>query len=208
VAFHHALLGRRVALVRPDPCKADSRYLLYYFLLHSWRQVVESNVITGATVDRIPLEKFPSFPAALPAIRIQQRIAEILSAYDALIENNRRRMSLLETSARELYQEWFVRLRFPGHEHTHIIDGMPEGWERVPTPDAIDINPRTLLSDQAEHWSVEMADLPINSMVIQQATLREGRSGSKFQNGNTLFARITPCLENGKTAFVDFLRGR
>lgn len=144
-------------------------------------------------------------PALIPPLDTQQRITDILSAYDDLIENNRRRMALLEQAARELYREWFVRLRFPGHEHTRLTNGVPEGWECVPTPEAIEVNPITRLSDEAEHWSVEMADLPTNSMVIQQATKREGRSGSKFRNGDTLFARITPCLENGKTAFVDFL---
>lgn len=121
-------LGRRVALVRPNPDCVDSRYLLYFFLSRAWRQVVEGNVITGATVDRIPLERFPDFPAALPDLWVQQRIADILSAYDDLIENNRRRMALLEQAARELYREWFVRLRFPGHEHTRITNGVPEGW--------------------------------------------------------------------------------
>ena len=198
-------LGRRVALVRPDPNQVDSRYLLYFFLSRGWRQVIEGNVVTGATVNRVPLERFPSFPVALPRLRIQQQIADILSAYDDLIENNRRRMALLDEAARQLYREWFVRLRFPGHEHTRSTNRVPEGWERVPTPEAIEINPPTRLSDEAEHWSVQMADLPTDSMVIQQATKREGRSGSKFRNGDTLFARITPCLENGKTAFVDFL---
>lgn len=198
-------LGRRVALVRPDPTKADSRYLLYKFLSREWRQVVEENVMTGATVDRIPLERFPLFPIMLPSLPIQQRIASSLSAYDELIENNRRRMVLLEDAARRLYREWFVRLRFPSYEHTRLVVGVPVGWERVPTPDAIEINPTTKLSDEPEQWSVEMADLPTDSMVIQQATRRVGRTGSKFQNGDTLFARITPCLENGKTAYVDFL---
>jgi hypothetical protein len=59
-----------------------------------------------------------------------ERIADILSAYDDLIENNRRRMALLEEAARQLYREWFVRLRFPGHEHTRFTDGLPEGWQR------------------------------------------------------------------------------
>ncbi len=135
----------------------------------------------------------------------QIRIAAILSTYDDLIENNRRRMVLLEDAARQLYREWFVRLRFPGHEHTRITDGVPEGWKQVPVPGAIEIKPRTPLSDDDEHWWVEMADLPTNSMVIQNAVKRDGRSGSKFMNGDTLFARITPCLENGKTAFVNFM---
>ncbi len=125
-------LGRRVALIRPDPTKVDSRFLLYYFLSHGWRKVVEGFIVTGATVDRIPLEKFPDFPAALPKLPVQKQIASILSAYDDLMENNRRRMALLEESARLLYQEWFIRLRFPGHEHVKIKDDIPEGWEKVP----------------------------------------------------------------------------
>lgn len=135
----------------------------------------------------------------------QCRIRGVLSGYDDLIENNRRRMALLEESARLLYREWFVHLRFPGHEHTRITDGVPEGWERIPTPEAIEINPKTKLSDDEEHWYVEMADLPTDSMVINGAVMRDGRSGSKFQNGDTLLARITPCLENGKTGFVNFM---
>lgn len=66
-----------------------------------------------------------------PDISYQQRIADILSAYDDLIENNKRRMTLLEEAARQLYREWFVRLRFPGHEHVRISNGVPEGWRKV-----------------------------------------------------------------------------
>jgi type I restriction enzyme, S subunit len=130
-------LGRRVALVRPDPKKADPRFLLYYFMSHEWRRVVEGFVITGATVDRIPLEKFPDFPVQLPKLSVQRRIADTLTAYDDLMENNRRRMALLEESARLLYREWFVHLRYPGHnermkdEGGRMNDGLPQGWEQV-----------------------------------------------------------------------------
>jgi type I restriction enzyme S subunit len=65
----------------------------------------------------------------LPKISTQIRIAEILSAYDDAIENNNRRITLLEKTARELYREWFVRFRFPGHERTEFVNGLPEGWE-------------------------------------------------------------------------------
>ena len=71
---------------------------------------------------------------------VQERIANILSAYDDLIENNRRRMALLEDSARLFYNEWFVRLRFPGYEHTRIIDGVPEGWEQKTLGECITLN--------------------------------------------------------------------
>ncbi|GAB4264584.1 MAG: hypothetical protein Kow0065_15370 [Methylomicrobium sp.] len=170
-------LGRRVALIRPDPYLADSRYLLYYFQSESWRKTVEENVICGATVDRIPLEKFPNFPVAIPSLEVQKKIASILSAYDNLIENNRRRMALLEESARLLYREWFVRLRFPGYEHARIVDGVPEGWDKIPASESIEINPKTPLSDEDDHWYVEMADLSTDSMVIQNAVKKAGRSG-------------------------------
>jgi type I restriction enzyme, S subunit len=179
-------------------------FLYYYMEQEPIARWLEQHAV-GTTMLNLSAGIVDELPLRYPVIAVQQRIADILTAYDDLIENNRRRMALLEEAARQLYREWFVRLRFPGHEHTRITNGVPEGWERVPTPEAIEINPTTRLSDEPEHWSVEMADLPTNSMVIQQATRREGRSGSKFRNGDTLFARITPCLENGKTAFVDFL---
>jgi type I restriction enzyme S subunit len=75
-----------------------------------------------------------------PSPTIQERISEILSAYDDLIENNRRRVALLEEAAQQLYREWFVRLRFPGHEHTRITNSVPEGWRRVPLGDCVTLH--------------------------------------------------------------------
>lgn len=125
-------LGRRMALVRPDTTKVVPRFLHYYFLSPAWKALMLSNVMTGATVDRIPIARFPNFEVRLPRLSAQQRIADTLSAYDDLIENNRRRIALLEQSARLLYREWFVHLRFPGHEHVKVVDGVPEGWTRSP----------------------------------------------------------------------------
>jgi len=178
----------------------NPRFVAYF--LESTLRSTQSDKAAVPGVNRNDLHEIP---VTVPEPAEQEAIVEVLAAYDDLIENNTRRIKLLEDAARLLYEEWFVRLRFPGHEHTPVNDGVPEGWEGVPTPEAIDINPKTKLSDASEHWWVEMGDLPPNSMVIQGARLRDGRSGSKFQNGDTLFARITPCLENGKTAFVDFL---
>ncbi len=123
-------LGRRMALIRPDQDKLHPRFLHYYFLSPKWRNVIDSNIIIGATVNRIPIKNLPDFEVDFPTLAEQSQIASILSAYDDLIENNRRRIQLLEESARLLYKEWFVHLRFPGHEHTKIIDGVPEGWKR------------------------------------------------------------------------------
>jgi type I restriction enzyme S subunit len=123
-------LGRRMALVRPDPQKVNPRFLLFYFLSPIWRAKMDAITITGATVNRIPLTTFPVTEVSIPGLNAQNAIAETLSAYDDLIENNRRRIALLEEAARMLYREWFVGFRFPGHEHARIIDGLPEGWDR------------------------------------------------------------------------------
>ena len=132
-------LGRRMALVRPDRDKVDPRFLHYFFLSPVWRAKMNAITITGATVNRIPLIIFPETAVSFPRLDEQEKIADILSAYDDLIENNRRRIALLEQAARLLYREWFVHFRFPGHEHVKIADGLPEGWSKLPMSDLADI---------------------------------------------------------------------
>ena len=124
-------LGRRMALIRPDETKAHGKYLYYYFFSEEWRSTVSSHIITGATVDRIPIAKFPKFIISLPPMEKQHKIANILSNYDDLIVNNKKQIKLLEEAAQRLYKEWFVDLRFPGYEDVEIVDGVPEGWEKV-----------------------------------------------------------------------------
>jgi type I restriction enzyme S subunit len=97
-------------------------YLLTYLPLASLN--------SDAAVPGLNRERALSLTIKLPPLKEQYSIASILSTYDDLIENNRRRMALLEDAARQVYQEWFVRLRFPGYEHTRIVDGVPEGWEK------------------------------------------------------------------------------
>lgn len=126
-------LGRRMALIRPDTQKIDARFLLYYFFTDAWRAVIRNNMLTGATVDRIPLTTFPNYSVSVPPLPVQRRIAGILSAYDELIENSQRRIRLLESMARALYREWFVHFRFPGHEKVRRVASplgeIPQGWE-------------------------------------------------------------------------------
>ncbi len=121
-------LGRRMALIRVDESKAYYKFLFYYFYSDAWKAVIKENTVLGATVDRIPLIKFPDFIIELPPIETQHRIADMLSAYDDLIENNRKQIKLLEEAAQRLYKEWFVDLCFPGWENTKIVDGVPDGW--------------------------------------------------------------------------------
>jgi len=122
-------LGRRMALIRPDLNMVNPKYLHYYLMSSKWKAIIESNIISGATVDRIPIKKFPEFELELPPLDIQNEIASILYSYVNLFENNQRRIQLLEESASLLYKEWFINLKFPRHEHVKIVDGVPEEWE-------------------------------------------------------------------------------
>lgn len=113
-----------------DPQKADARFIYYYFSCReSVQRLISQNSSSG--VPHINLTALRNFLVSVPTLREQQRIADILSIYDDLIENNRRRIALLEEAARILYREWFVLFRFPGHEHFEFTEGLPQEWERT-----------------------------------------------------------------------------
>ena len=127
------------ALHRIRPAECMNNEFLFYSLFHKGRTGRLSPLFTGATIKHLPREKLAKVEVEVPPLEVQNRIASILSAYDCLIENNQRRIQLLEQSARMLYKEWFVHLRFRGHEHVKIKDGVPEGWERTPLGEMADI---------------------------------------------------------------------
>ena len=129
-----------------DTEQADTRFVKYLF--DGVLKIKYRSFTQGAAQDNLSQEKLLSIKFPVPELRVQQRIADILSAYDGLIENNRRRIALLEEAARMLYREWFVHFRFPGHEHVKIIDGLPEGWERLSASDAFEVNPKTPRDDE------------------------------------------------------------
>lgn len=132
-------LGRRMALIRPDEEKVLGKFLYYYFFSDEWRGMIAENTVIGATVDRIPLIRFPNFPVSFPPVEKQRLIMSVLSAYDDLIENNQKQIKLLEEAAQRLYKEWFVDLRFPGYEDTPIVDGVPVGWGKAPIDSRISL---------------------------------------------------------------------
>lgn len=105
--------------------EVDLKWLYYRLLL-----LDINRMDTGAAIPSTKREDFYAASIKLPSLGEQRRIASVLAAIDDLIENNRRRIALLEDAARQLYREWFVRFRFPGHEHVKIVDGVPDGWER------------------------------------------------------------------------------
>lgn len=131
-------LGQRTVLIRPNPKYVYPDFLTY-FLLAPQQQYELLGTANGATVAHVNLPTIRNLEINLPELEVQHRIADILSAYDDLIENNRKQIKLLEEVAQRLYKEWFVDLRFPGHEHTKIVDGVPEGWDKERLVDIADV---------------------------------------------------------------------
>jgi type I restriction enzyme S subunit len=189
-AFPHYIVSQSQMKLTVDPQSVDPRFVYYFFRLPATVQKVTSHALTSG-VPHINLGILKGFQIALPDLIVQQRIAEALGAYDDLIENNRRRISLLEDAGRQLYREWFVRLRFPGHEHTRITDGLPEGWSRktladlcesvdygyTASADRDEIGPRFLRITDIVPDSIDWASVPycrIEDAKLSKFLLKEG----------------------------------
>lgn len=181
-----------------DPCEADARFIYYWF---SRRETIESIVSRNASsgVPHINLTVLRSFQIPVPEVRTQERIADVLSTYDDLIENNKRRIALLEESARLLYREWFVHLRFPGHEHFKLVDGVPKGWTTRTLGDIAGTNPR---SYQAKELPDEINYVDISSVstgrIVSKARMSSadapGRARRRALDGEIIWSNVRPNL--------------
>lgn len=128
---------RHIAILRPDKEKIFPAFLYYSMLTRDFYLQADS-VAIGSAQRTITLTTLKNMKLSLPPLPVQKRIASILSAYDDLIENNQKQINLLEEAAQRLYKEWFVDLRFPGHESVKIVDGVPEGWEKKAVGELVD----------------------------------------------------------------------
>ncbi|MEY8689644.1 MAG: restriction endonuclease subunit S [Leptothrix sp. (in: b-proteobacteria)] len=168
---------------------------LYFSLSGQGRAGQLEYLFTGATIKHLPSEQLAKVEVRLPPLPTQRRIASILGAYDDLIEVNRRRIAVLEEMARRLFEEWFVQFRFPGHE-------CAQAWQAGSVDELISFDPITKLPREGLKPFIPMTHLSTSTSLVDSPEARESGSGAKFKNGDTLFARITPCLENGKTGLV------
>lgn len=165
-------------------------YLLYY--LRSPRGNGELLVRKGgASQPKLALERIKTVPVPVPPINIQSRIANILSAYDDLIQNNQKQIKLLEEAAMRLYTEWFVNLRFPGHENTKIVDGVPEGWSLKKLIDIADITMGQ--SPKSEYYNDRQQGLPFHQGVTNY--------GYRFVIDETYSTSYTRIAEAGSILF-------
>ncbi|WP_158269093.1 restriction endonuclease subunit S [Kordia periserrulae] len=148
------LTSRRVFALQVNEEVANETFIYYYLLTEGVKRYFES-ISHGATVPRIYKDEILDLKINLPPLPTQQKIASILSAYDDLIENNNKRIQLLEEMASEIYKEWFVRLRFPNYQDTSIENGVPEGWEKKRLKDLIVFekgkNPKEIYEDEVEN---------------------------------------------------------
>lgn len=123
------LHNQRIGLVTFKSDECDRGYIYWLMRTREYQRSI-ANTSTGATVHHTSPKKIYDYDLEVPPLSTQHRIATILSRYDSLIENYQKQIKLLEEAAQRLYKEWFIDLRFPGHENTKIVDGVPEGWEK------------------------------------------------------------------------------
>jgi type I restriction enzyme, S subunit len=138
--------------VRVDQSRIRPRFLFYWFKSHYGRGSVMA-IVTGTNVKGIRASVLKDIDVICPPLEVQDKIIGILRSYDDLIENNRRRIGLLEQAARLLYQEWFVHLRFPGHDHVPVVGGVPAGWARKKIADVCEtVGGGTPSTGVADYW--------------------------------------------------------
>ena len=185
----------------------STKYVKYLIDYHLDRML---SLCTGSTFPNLSRNDLENYKVISCEPDESECIASILSALDDKIELNLQQNKTLEEMAMALYKHWFVDFGpFKDGEFVESELGLiPEGWEVKDLSEFIHLNPRLSLPKGTVAPFVEMKALPIHVLSVSEIATKEFKGGAKFQNGDTLFARITPCLENGKTAFVDFLIGQ
>lgn len=206
--------------------KADPRFIYYYLMTKPFTEyltrIADAHTSAYPSFNPDVIEKAELL---LPPDGEQRAIAHILGSLDDKIELNRQMNETLEAMARAIFKSWFVDFDpvrakaegrdpglpkeiadlFPNSFENSSLGEIPKGWEVKALPEVIDINPPRSLRKGEEAPYVDMKNMPTHGHRPSACILRPFGSGTKFVNGDTLLARITPCLENGKTAFVDFL---
>ena len=218
------LFSGRCLRVRPNPEVIDSGYLSYFFGLPTFQEYIRS-VAVGATMPSLNTKILSDVDVLFPPLPEQRAIAHILGTLDDKIELNRRMNQTLEEMARAIFHDWFVdfgptRAKLEGREPylppdlwplfpDRFVDSelgeIPDGWEVKTLEQLVNLNPREPMKKGTVAPYLDMAALPTTGSIPDSPVLRQFTSGPRFCKSDTLLARITPCLENGKTAFVQCL---
>lgn len=180
---------QRTYIIEPKNRGELSTNFLYYALQLKLRLLQGHSAGTATKYLTLPI--LNELQIDVPDFGIQNSITSILSAYDNLIENNNRRIALLEESMQLLYREWFVRLRFPGHEHIRVVDGLPEGWEKTPLEKMCDLTMGQ--SPPSETYNTTGEGLPFHQGVT--------RFGDRFVSHEMFCTTPNRVAESGDILF-------
>ncbi len=202
-----------VAILRPDQGKVIPAYLRYFLDSDTTRRYLKSGFVTGAAIPRVILKDFKRAKITPPPLTTQRKIASVLSAYDDLIENNTRRIEILEEIVQAIYREWFVTFRFPGHEQVGMVDSesgpIPKGWEVKPLGDIAEQVRRNAKPEEFDPETpyVGLEHIPRKSIALSEwGTAEEVQSGKlAFQKGEILFGKIRPYFHKVAVAPIEGL---
>ena len=224
-SFKRYIISNKQMRARLNKDVIEPMFAYYWFTEPCMRNHIVSRN-TGSTIPLINLGVLRSLPVPLPPLAIQLEIVATVSALDNKITLLRETNTTLEAIAQALFKSWFVDFDpvrtkaegrepegvppeiaalFPSEFENSALGEIPKGWTFMRLDEACDINPTRRLSKGAMAPYLEMASVPTQGHRTETPVVRAFTSGTRFVNGDTLLARITPCLENGKTAFVDFL---
>lgn len=190
VPYEHIRINSGMVIIRPNEDVVCTEFL-YQILKSDCYRPYFKKYCTGSAQPQLPIKNFCTIELDLPELGVQHRIADILSAYDDLIENNQKQIKLLEEAAQRLYKEWFVDLRFPGHDTTPIVDGVPEGWETQTLSQIADVVMGQ--SPKSEFYNQDGQGLPFHQGV--------GSYGARFVIDTTYSTSFTRIAEAGSILF-------
>ena len=221
-------VGQRQVLLRPNPKVVDGRFLLFALQSPQVQHEIGWNEGTGSTVSNVRIPVLEALRIPTPSLEMQREVGEVLGALDDRIELLRQTNATLESIAQALFKSWFIDFDpvcakaegrepegmdaataalFPAEFEESALGMIPKGWRVGTLTDAFEVNPNRKLSKGTDAKYLEMANAPTSGhRPLERVGLRAFGSGCKFHNGDALLAKITPCLENGKSAFVDFLQ--
>ena len=226
-SFRRFVISQNLMKVTVDPNRADPNFVFYYFRSSFGLHEIMSRVNpTGVPCISKPLTSLRQLGVRMPVdVNEQRAIAHILSSMDDKIELNRKMNATLEAMAQAIFKAWFVDFDpvrskteghtpdlpkeiadlFPDEFEDSELGEIPKGWKVLSLPRLIEVNPTRPLRKGDIAPYLDMANMPTQGHTPNEVINRPFGSGMRFVNGDTLVARITPCLENGKTAYVDFL---
>ena len=210
-------INAQLAFLRTDPEELDPVYLYYLLSSEKYLSLIK-RFGSGSAQPQLPINRLKQVPITYSSLQTQQKIASILSALDSKIELNNRINAELEAMAKTLYNYWFVQFDFPDKNgkpyktnggkmvwNEELKREIPEGWGFGTTSELFSFNPSLSLKQGSLSSYIDMNSLPLEGFMTKDIRTKEFNGGVKFQNGDLVIARITPCLENGKTGLITLL---